>query len=188
MSHLQSKTKPILVPLLDGKRFLLTNKQQLQLATWATMFVMVAELSLRKKELAAVTQGERSEFKRTRKPLKNWKFWIAAIDHPDWIGRYVHTSMRVASKRQASKTTEGVIPVPNTQTTTFVVNKLYIHTISSTARGLDLGKQEIRRGMAQRIWPRSPPIIQWPPRDFLSSSDAEWLSRAFFDGAISRTR
>ena len=151
------------------------------------MFAMVAEFSLRQKELAAVTQAERTEFKRTKTALKNWKFWIAAIDHPDWIGRYVHTSMQIGSKDQISKVTNNGIPVPNTQTTTFVVNKLYFHTLSSTA-GIDLRKQKIDPAIARRIWPSRSKAIKWPPRDFLSLSEADWLSMAYFRNAISRSR
>jgi hypothetical protein len=151
------------------------------------MFTMVAEFSLREKELAAVTQAERTEFKRTKAALKNWKFWIAAIDHPDWIGRYVHTSMQIGSKGQISKITDSGIPVPNAQTTTFIVNKLYFHTLSSTA-GINLRKQQIDPAIARRIWPSRSKAIKWPPRDFLSPSEADWLSMAYFRGAISRTR
>jgi hypothetical protein len=187
MSVLQNRIKPILVPLLNGKPFTLTSRQQAQLAAWATMFTMVAEFSLRQKEMAAVTQEERAEFRRTKTPLKNWKFWIASIDHPDWIGRYIHTSMQIGSKDQVSKVTSSGIPVPNTQTTTFVVNKLYIHTLSSTA-GIDLRKQKIDPAIAQRIWPARSKSVKWPPASFLSPFDADWLSMAYFRNAVSRTR
>lgn len=184
MSVLQSQTKPILVPLLNGEPYSLRRRDQAILATWVTMFAMVAEFRLRSGELAAISEAERKEFMASRLPLKNWKIWIGAIDDETWRGRYVHTTLPVYSASDVEKRTSDGVPIPNTQTTSFVVNKLYVHAISSSV--VDLHRQQISTKIVQRIWPLFTKIIKWPPRYFLDSQDAEWLSMAFFRGPVER--
>jgi hypothetical protein len=81
------------------------------------------------------------------------------------------------------RTSDGVL-CPNTQMTTFVVGKLYIHTISSSV--IALQKQQISTRYVQRLWPLFTKTIKWPPR-YLTPDDAEWISMAIFKGAIERT-
>lgn len=186
MSELQTRAKPILVPLINGERCTLRRQNQLVLASWITMFTMVAEFRLRSDEYVAISESERNQFKDTRRPLMNWKIWIGCIDDQDWIGRYVHTSMPVVSKDDPVKQTSDGVPVPNTQTTTFTVNKLYVHVLSSTV--IDLDVQRISTRLAQRIWPPYEHTMRWPPRRLLSRDSAHHISKALLDGVIQRSR
>jgi hypothetical protein len=182
MSVLQSRTKPILIPLLRGDRYSLRKREQGILAAWVTMFAMVAEFRLRSGDLAAISKDERRRFMETQRPLHNWKIWIGAIGDENWKGRYTHTTLPVYSSGEIVKRTNNTVPIPNTQTTTFVVNKLYVHAISSSV--VDLHKQQISTRLVQRIWPLTK-TIKWPPR-LLTGEDAEWISTAFFMGAVQR--
>lgn len=147
------------------------------------MFTMVAEFRLRPGELAAISADERRQFMQTKRPLPNWKIWIATIDDDSWIGRYFHGTLPVYSSTDVPKRSADNVIIPNTQTTTFVVNRLYIHAISSSVA--DLSVQKISSRLVHRIWPLVTKKINWPTRS-LVSEDAEWLSTAFFKGAIDR--
>ena len=184
MSVIQNQTKPILLPLLGGDRLTLRKRDQAILATWVTMFAMVAEFRLRSGDLTAITADERKQFMKTKNPLPNWKIWIGAIDDENWKGRYIHTTLPVYSSNDVVKRTGDDVPVPNTQTTTFVVNKLYVHAISSSV--VDIQVQKISSKLVQQIWPLLSKTVKWPPR-LLSPADASWISTAFFEGATKRT-
>lgn len=183
MSIIQNQTKPILIPLLQGDRHSLRKQSQAALAAWITMFTMVAEFRLRSGEIAAISAEERKQFMTTQRPLPNWKIWIGTIDDENWKGRYIHTTLPVYSSNDVVKRTNNNVPVPNTQTTTFTVNKLFVHVLSSSV--IEVDRQKIAGRFAQRIWPLVTKSIKWPPR-LLTPDDAEWIASAFFEGATGR--
>jgi hypothetical protein len=121
----------------------------------------------------------------TKRPLPNWKIWIGTIEDDNWTGRYIHRTLPIYSSTDVQKRTANGVLIPNTQTTTFVVNRLYIHTISSSV--IDLDVQKIPSRLVHCIWPLIAKTIKWPPRS-LVSEEAEWISMAFFKGAIERAR
>jgi hypothetical protein len=183
MSAVQSKTKPILIQLLRGERCTLGKRDQAILATWIAMFTMVAEFRFRPGDLSAISANERRQFMETQRPPPNWKIWIGALGDDSWKGRYYHRTLPIYSPEDVVKRTVNGVLVPNTQTTTFVVNKLYVHVLSSSV--IEVDRQKIDSRLVQRIWPLLAKI-KWPPR-FLSPDDAEWISSAFFEGAIERS-
>lgn len=185
MSRLQAQTKPILIRLLSGERYSLRKREQAMLATWITMFTMVAEYRLRPGELAAVTTEERKLFMETKRPLSNWKIWIGTIDDDSWRGRYVHTTLPVYESTDPEKRSAAGVLIPNTQTTTFVVGKLYVHVISSSV--IEVEKQKISARLVERIWPLITKTIKWPLRP-LVPAEAEWISMAFFRSVVDRER
>lgn len=184
MSGLQTKAKPILIPLLGGEHIPLRKPEQSVLAAWITMFTMVAEFKLRPSDLVAIPGSERKQFKGTQRALKNWKIWIGLIENKAWMGKYDHATFCVSSEDNVMKTSEGV-PIPNTQATTFVVGKLYVHALSSSS--MDLRKQQVSTRLVQRLWPNSVRLLKWPPRHALSDGEAEGISRAFLRSVAKKT-
>lgn len=143
---------------------------------------MVAEFQLRSGDLAAISADERKQFMKNQRLLSNWKIWIGTLEDDSWKGFYRHTTLPIYSPNDIVKRTDSGVPVPNTQTTTFVVNKLYVHVLSSSV--IEVDRQEISGRFVQRIWPLTK-TIKWPPR-LLTSDDAEWISTAFFEGTTKR--
>lgn len=185
MSVLQSQAKPILIPLLKGARHSLRKREQAMLATWITMFTMVAEYRLRPGELAAISADERRQFMETRRPLPNWKIWIGTINDDSWRGRYVHTTLPVYESADPGKRSAAGVLIPNTQTTTFVVDRLYVHVLSSSV--VKVEKQKISSRLVERIWPLITKTIKWPLQP-LVPADADWISMAFFRSVVDRER
>jgi hypothetical protein len=120
----------------------------------------------------------------TQRPLPNWKIWIGAIDDENSQGRYLHTTLPIYSSDGVVKRTDNNVPVPNTQATTFTVNKLYAHVLSSSV--IEIDRQKISQRFVQRVWLLLTKTIKWPPR-FLTLDDAELIATAFFEGATKRT-
>lgn len=185
MSQLQNLAKPILVPLIENGHISLRKRDQTILAEWITMFTMVAEFKLRSEELVSISAEERHQFKNTQRPLKNWKIWIGKTETDNWKGKYVHTTLAVSSDGVDIAITSDGVPVPNTQTTTFLVGKLYVHVVSSSS--FNPRKQQISTRLVQRIWPTKTKLLKWPPRWLLSDEEAEGLSMALLRGVAKRT-
>src|SRR6516164_4518348 len=75
MSDLQQAVKSYLVPLLEGRNYILSLTAQEIMAAWATMSVMVSEYFVRP-EKRSITQDERREFWLSGKPPTTFKIWI----------------------------------------------------------------------------------------------------------------
>jgi len=73
------------------------------------------------------------------------------------------------------------MPVPNTQTTTYIVGQLYLHVLSSPI-GVLIEKTELDPLFFVRLFPisRGNTLVVWPPRS-LSDQAAYMVSRAVFD-------
>jgi hypothetical protein len=119
MSILQNDVKSILVPLLKGEKATLFKKPQATLASWIAMFTMVAEFQ-------SIGYHER----------QNWRLV------------YAHNTLPVSTgSGSIHHSDDGSLP--NTQTTTFVVGKLYVHVLSTAVRGV-INRQRIQvPGVAQ---------------------------------------
>jgi hypothetical protein len=177
MSAIEEWAKPRLAPLIKGDAAFLNRDDQIALATWIAMKTMVAEYF--DPTEAAITLSERQFLRdRRRVPTPNWQIWIGNYERTSWAGQWVHGSMSIAP----SVRTEGRDPrVPNTQTTTFVVGKLYANVFSSEIlgliRGVSLGPRAI--GKVARIWPVQEEFITWPP-NALNDADANAIASAIF--------
>jgi hypothetical protein len=127
MSNLQNATKPILIPLLRGRQITLSKPQQPQLATWVAMTVICAEY-LQPASVAMPVTGRRWLFT-NRTPPANMRIWIGNVDRQNWKADWAHNSLRISDNEwchPGSVNLDGT-PRPNTQTTTYVAGKLYIH-------------------------------------------------------------
>ena len=77
MSALQSKVKPILLPLVLGEWRPLSERDRETLAAWLTMFVMVVDFGNR--DVRAITQEQRARFLACQKAEPGWFMWIARL-------------------------------------------------------------------------------------------------------------
>jgi hypothetical protein len=126
MGRLQEVAKPKLVPLLRGTWSELSAGDCEALSAWAVMFTIIVErLDV---NTAAVTAAERRVFSLDRRPPANWIVWAGRCEHwPPWD--FYHRGWGLFSEPSA-------IFMSNehcSQTTTFKVGKLLLHTYSTTA-------------------------------------------------------
>jgi hypothetical protein len=95
MGQIESETKPLLIPVILGQTCVLSPDDQLQIATWLTLKLIVAE-HIAPGVRAVLTPGGgpahvvtgesvRAEFRAEPGILPNWRIWIGMRGgRPDW--------------------------------------------------------------------------------------------------------
>lgn len=152
MSVLQQSTKPVLLPLIEGQRAVLTREQQRIMATWLTMWSMVYENC--QPETIAIPQTERETFWQTRQPFPHWKMWTAPYSGP-FCG--YHVGLGLADIGWQSRTQEMAAHC-NTHFSMTGFGAVCFLAVSTTAeRRFKLSEPNvnvlIRKAGFTRIWP-----------------------------------
>jgi hypothetical protein len=179
MSRLQNDAKPILLPLMRGERRALNRREQVTLAAWIAMFIMVAEFQTPSK--VTIPQAVRERFKDTLQPPDLWAIWLGIYTRQKWHGIVVHSSIAVTDHDGSHTLNPDGSARPNTHAVTVVIGKLYIHAMGSVfpefARKQRLDKA--RFPMA-RLWPRGIRPFKWAAID-LSDRQASGIATALID-------
>lgn len=180
MSQLQNDAKSILLPLMKGERRTLNRREQVILAAWITMFVMVAEFQVPDK--VAIHQDTRKRFKDTKQPPDRWAIWLGMYTRQKWHGVTVHSSIAVGSEKDgiSARNPDGSAR-PNTHATTVVIGKLYVHVMGSIFPEFAKKQRLARAGFPMaRLWPRGLRPFTWPGSD-LSDQQASGIATALID-------
>jgi hypothetical protein len=163
MSELQNTTKPILVPLMQGQQIILSEQRQRLLATWVAMTVICAEYLAPLSVSIPVT--ERRWLFTNRTPPHTMRIWIGNFDRQNWKANWAHNSLRISDNEERFPWTvnpDGT-PRPNTQTTTYVAGKFYIHAFTCPFPEI-LGSRKltgpVHRQLMQ-IWPIEHSLVAW---------------------------
>ena len=180
MSKLQQTAKPYLVPLVDGQNCILGETAQSVLAAWGAMSVMVSEHFVRPAK-RAISKEERQHLWLRGTPPETFKIWIGHYARHHWRGRWFYTSAAIAdNESDLAQSAADRMPIPNTQTTTYIVGQLYFHVLSSPVPIL-VERTELDPRFFARIFPsrRGNSIVAWPPPS-LSDRAAYDVSHAIF--------
>jgi hypothetical protein len=122
MGRLQEAAKPKLAPLLRGIWSGLSAGDCEAISAWAVMFTIIVErLDL---NTATVTAAERKAFSVDRRPPANWMIWAGHCK--EWPWDFYHRAWAIGREPNAMKPSDS-------QTTTFEVGELLLHTYSTTA-------------------------------------------------------
>jgi hypothetical protein len=120
----------------------------------------------------------------TGKVPSDWKIWIAYYDRQEWPRMYVHNTLPVSDGRDSINHTDDGFPLPNTQATTFVIGKLYVHALSTAIRG-GINRQRVQVPGVVQLWPFKQSPIGWPRRS-LTDDEAAGIAMAYIRGAMRR--
>jgi hypothetical protein len=177
MSMLQTKVKPLLLPLIQGEVSILDVKAQELLAAWIAMTVMVAEYF---EERVSTTYGDRIYLRRAKKPSDRWKIFVGHFVRGGWKPHLIHHTFLITSPTHHLKRNQSGTHMPNTQTTAFTVGQLYIFAASSPTDVFEQWRVTADgAGKLMQIWPISRNILGWPPAT-LTDLEADIVSGAFF--------
>lgn len=153
MSQIETNAKDLLTNLMLGKHITLTSNDQKALINWITLTTIMAEYTDLKHQ--AITTSERELFYNTKEPLPHWRIWIGRYKGTEWIQRYRHQGIAVYSSDN----------IPNTQSSTFVFDELFIHVASTTVTDMALNlilPKHLKNKMIQ-LWPIQRQQFRWPP-------------------------
>jgi hypothetical protein len=162
MSRLQERTKPILLPLLEGQAATLSPAQQRTLTAWAAMVIMVGNYM--KHETQVSSTQEREWLRLKEEPPENWQLWIAnlATDAHAWVSNRFPLSLT----ENITYSPDKGRPQPNMQTTSFVVGKLFLYGFSfpfPEIAALRQFTEADERELIIPIWPNRQTDLHWPP-------------------------
>jgi hypothetical protein len=82
MSRLETRTRPILMPLIQGNFHRVSPFDQKTLASWITKTIMVAEFLF--PERVTIPDADRLRMYASAEPSENWKIWIAGYQGLKW--------------------------------------------------------------------------------------------------------
>src|SRR5262249_16575740 len=165
MSDLQKASKPVLIPLIAGKKCILDQKRQTLASAWAAMTIICAEYFQPKN--AAISVVARRSLYKTRTAPSSLRIWIGDYGRGDWRPHWGHNSLRITEHEGPQGWTvhpDGT-PRSNTQVTTFVAGRLFIQVFSCPFAEI-LNAQRVTEAIDARlvqIWPIRTQLIVWPP-------------------------
>jgi hypothetical protein len=178
MSKLQEKAKPFLLPLIKGERTVLGEEAQKVIAAWAAMAIMVAEFFVQHR--SAIPYTERESLRQTQTVPENWKIWVGNFQRGNWPAHWIHHSLLIADEHIPSAH-DSSLPQPNTQTTTFVAGRLFIHAFSCPFKDM-VARCTPNGPLAQKIaqiFPFKESAIIWP-LNVISDREADNIAGNIF--------
>lgn len=179
MSQLQEQAKSVLLPLIEGSRARLRRSHQTTIASWATMFTMVAEQL--DPTRAIVPEADRRAFKQNKVPAETWKVWIGNYERGQWPGHFVHNILPVYLPNDVVQSPPELLTKSNTQETAFVVGKLYFYTFSSALPFVVSDwTPDAERGRLFQVFPSEQAVIRWPP-PALNDGQADRIANSFWN-------
>jgi hypothetical protein len=150
------------------------------------MFVMVAEFLDKTGTRVAISSKDRLFLKANLAAPPSMKIWIGYYERDKWLGVWFHATFPISDEDHVPQRSSLGVDFPNTQTTTFVIGKLYIHVLSSDIAGI-VRKNEIvgdGRKLLYRIHPFRRSALTWPPSLRMSDQDADAIASAFSERGI----
>jgi hypothetical protein len=181
LSQIQEQAKPFLVPLIQGKATVLGRTGQEKVATWCAMATMTSEYIDSDPYSIAVSQVERSWLCANSGVPDSWRIWISRYVRHRWVGRWVHLAVPILDGKDIIA--QKGAPLPNMQTTTFVIGQLYVHVMScpSFPKLIDNWAWPFGSRLARlqaQLWPPKESLIAWPP-DSITDGDADIIPLLF---------
>jgi hypothetical protein len=131
MSSLETRVKPILVPLITGRRITLNKCNQEILATWIATKFLTAEFS--DPDNISTPALQRSLLMGRRVPPEIMTIWIAHYTAGTWANAYYRHSATFgwAPPGTIPSQPSGSLP-KNTQSQSFIIGELFVQAMSTT--------------------------------------------------------
>jgi len=162
MSRLQERAKPIVLSLAMGGETTLSDEAQRTLAAWCAMSTMTSDHFYPSR--AAIPQRHRDALRLNNSlPEDEWRIWIGHYERTDWVPDWVRNAMAIWSDEHPPAYLADTFPILNTQTTTLVFGKLYVHTFSSVHSDLVSITGKPNEKLIQLLPRTSDRVIRWPP-------------------------
>ena len=189
MRRIEDKAKPILVPLIQGKKRHLTASDQITIATWAVLKAMVSEYHPTSQVSTHWTQRRLVKNKGVP-PTNGWSVWIGKYERKNWRPEWLSFPFFVPSNKVLNRRGKREPTYYNGSSTTQVIGNLFIQSVHLpvpfiTGEDIRLRIFPATTGAILRIWPDQLTALRWPHRA-LSDLDADKLAGAIqnFLGSI----
>jgi hypothetical protein len=184
MKGIVDASKPLVLRLIQGDSFRLTAEDQELLSAWITTAVIVSEFEDR--DLVTIPDIDRQWLWKKRTAPPSWKIWLGDYERCKWTPQWIHNRFSVTGRDEPAppKGAEGPM---NTQTTTYVAGRLYVHVLSSAVSGGALDwrfRDHHDRHVLRQIWPATGYSLLWPPPT-MNDRDADRIAGALMQFSLS---
>ena len=179
LSRLEEDVKPILIPLINGKRCGLPLDMQKTLATWAAKTAMTAEQARPRER--GISQAERSWLKEHLIPPSYWSVWLAGYDGESWCD--------LGMTQQRGRLQESPISSPKVEShyihaTTLGIGRVVFLVVGTMWKPApEVFSRFDGKGLF-RIWPSLPRSILWPPNDILGDPQVNALANILSQSGV----
>jgi hypothetical protein len=175
MSILQSRAKSVVVSLARGEKLVIHPEAQRLLSAWIAMSAITSEFL--NSNLVAISSSDRDWVRHRTSAPENWKIWIGNYQRNNWKPYRIRHALAVTE----DETAEGPgihddgVATPNTQMTTLVFGRLYVHAISSTIPEVIkcLNFPNPVSAILAPIWPPRNAVLDWPLSQTMTDRDAD---------------
>lgn len=184
MKGIEDAAKPILKPLILGQQTRISPSSQQIIATWASLKNMVAEYGLGGHITVHHTQRKRMMTIQLP-PASRWGVWIGHYERMEWKPEWVSRPLLIVPEKQLAKLTNREPSYFNSNCTTQIIGKLFIHVIHTPMPNL-IGRVRFDLpdgGSLYRIWPPSVFDISWPGQ-VMTDRDANTAATDFATRAL----
>lgn len=182
LSQIQERAKPYLIPLIRGEAAVLGPDAQRAVAAWCAMATMTGEYIDRDPTAIAVSQADRDHLMAHQEAPPGWRVWIARYVPHRWPGRWLHFTVPILEGSDVSGDPDNRLRPVNTQSTTFVIGELTVHSLSSASQPIvdrwQWPPDSRLNWLAPRISPLRESMLAWPP-DSLRDDEADLMANGF---------
>lgn len=174
MSRMETRTRPILMRLIQGISHRLSTFDQAILASWVAKTIMVAEFAY--PNAIAISDEERLRMYASTEILDHWTIWIADYKGVSWRNlAMAHHICALAPGLSSEPLNPEMVAPPDTQFTSIGMGHLFIQAVSTSTR-VKFGLNDDTVSDLKQIWPRTGRDIQWPPLGFLTDAMADYVA------------
>jgi hypothetical protein len=184
MKAIEDRAKPILIPLIRGNhastgQIRITPMEMSVIAAWAALKVMVVEFDEGNQPITHHAQ-RRYIMHHGLAPARKWGVRIGHFNRQLWAPEWISLPFLLLPDSATAKRTDRNATYFNGNSTTQVINKLFIHVIHSPMPNLveRWGFSLPEGGTLFRIWPPSGFGLMWPGSP-LTDTDADVAAGAF---------
>jgi hypothetical protein len=183
MSRLESRAKPILVPLILGHSFTLAASDQWAIAAWAAMTTISAEMD--DPETAVVPFSDRQWLMNMGEAPSHWYVWIGRYQGQRWRTWFRHHRFNYSQDIVLPQSVLALVKYQGDsalriQVTTLVAGELLLQTLSGTANNKGVSPFSYVDAMwLSNIWPGAGPPIVWDQLPILGDSNVDGVANAF---------
>jgi hypothetical protein len=167
-NELENAAKPLLIPMIGGNKLTLTAVDQTAIATWATLLILMLQLTHRDGERSIADDAYRW-FRKWGAPLPNEQIWIALYDGAgEWPVSYRHYGMSIYPAA-VSKPPEDL----NAHGLVITIGYLAIVGFGHTLGGsLQVSPQRgAPTALLRALWPTLGDSVEFPGIGLISGSD-----------------
>lgn len=172
MSTIEQQSKDIIIALITHKAIILSQEDQLKLASWIAQMTIVAEFT--DIPFKVVPYRERKYFMDNKLPPVTWVIWIGKCESKDWQElAYKHRGVVVASFDKHEGELKQSPPKPSIQSSVFIFGGLFIMVLSTASDVLQPLIESFTYPELIKLWPAITDEIRWS--DLPIVTDTEML-------------